>query len=145
MITIEQIRIDIKLGSCRTVFYSSQTLWWTHLDNDLLDASLKGRQAMEKKMQGLMNNPGVPKADKKKLKNLFEVAAMNKNIPLDPTGSPLFQCDSLQFLISAESTPSVYGKHEMHAFAKAHHQNCDGNYYTTWALYNQLIDNQIIK
>lgn len=141
--TIEKIRIDIKLGDCRTVYYSSQTLWWTHLDADLLDASLKGRQAMEKKMQGLLNNPGVPEPEKKKLKNLFDIAAMNKNIPLDPSGSPLFQCNAIQFLISAESTPKLYGQHGMNAFVKAHHQNCDGNYFTTWALYNQLIDNQI--
>lgn len=40
-ITLEQIKKDIESGKSDKIYYSSATTWWTHLEEDLIDAKKK--------------------------------------------------------------------------------------------------------
>ena len=42
MYTLEQIKQDIKDGKSKKIYYSTHTLWWTHLDSDLQEATIEG-------------------------------------------------------------------------------------------------------
>lgn len=140
--TIEQVKQDIKDGKSTMIFYGSQTLWWTHLDSDLEDATAKGKIAREKMHTDMMENPNVPQEHKDKMSSLYEMA--NKSavgIPSDPTGAPLYQMqEPLKWITEAEAKPEHFGEHGLEAFMKTHHQNCDDKCHAKWEEYNKMID-----
>ena len=72
------------------------------------------------------------------------------DLPCDPRGGMLLQTSAANFLTSAESDPSYYGKHGLDALMAAHNDNCvvshNDNRSTClklWDEYNDLIDQQI--
>lgn len=143
-ITIEQVKEDIKSGKCTRIYYSARTLWWTHLDSDVEEATKIGREATDEHYKKFMERTDVPESEKKRYTSLREMA--NKSIttiPLDPSGSPLFQIDEptkiMEWITVAEQKPEHFGKHGLNAFMKSHHQNCS-KCYSKWEHYNNVID-----
>jgi len=111
---------DIRRQQPAIVFYSAKTCWWTSDPNDLCCPH---------------GNPmrTCPAGD-------------GDGIPLDPSGSPLFQTDDVEgFLKSAEEAPEHYGRHGLRAFILAYHGNVlseDGlpRCSSKWEMYNDLLD-----
>lgn len=139
--TIEQVKADIKSGKCKRIYYSARTLWWTHLDSDVEEATKIGREATDEHYKKFMERTDIPESEKKRYTSLREMA--NKSIttiPLDPSGSPLYQMDDLmKWITEAENKPEHFGKHGLNAFMKSHHKNCS-KCYTKWEHYNNVID-----
>lgn len=123
MITLEQIKADIKSGKCKKIILSDKFLWWTHLESDLVDATISGEQYL------IRNDPfGLEK---------------NKHNFTDPLGGKInVNNDPHKFIIKTLLNPKHYGKHRIQAFLKAHHQNCDNFFSNKWQGYNDLIDSQ---
>jgi hypothetical protein len=141
--TIEQVREDIKSGKCKRIYYSSRTLWWTHLDSDVDEATKMGKIASDKAHEIFMERKDIPQSEKLRYSNLREMANKSiSTIPLDPTGSTLFQTDDLMdWITEAEKKPEHFGKHGLQAFMMSHHQNCN-ICFSGWDGYNNLIDNE---
>ncbi len=140
-ITLEQVKADIKSGKSTRIYYSTRTLWWTHLDSDVEEATKLGRIAMDEDGKKFMARTDVPESEKERYKKLKEMT--NKSavtIPLDPSGSTLFEMyDLMTWITEAEKKPEHFGKHGLLAFMKSHHQNCS-KCYTKWEHYNNVID-----
>ena len=47
MITLEEVKADIKSGKSKRIYYSQNNLWWTHLDSDVIEAREQGKKAQE--------------------------------------------------------------------------------------------------
>ncbi|MES2004319.1 MAG: hypothetical protein V4450_07345 [Bacteroidota bacterium] len=141
MITLEQIKKDIADGKGSRIYYSAHTLWWTHLDTDVETATEMGKQASDSRMEQMLADPTVPEEQKTRIKALRNSAPMQSTVPLDPSGSPLYQMDDVEKWIRvAEEKPAHFGKHGLDAFVKAHHQNCEGIAFQSWDHVNQVID-----
>lgn len=41
--TLEQVKRDIAEKRSTMIYYSAHTLWWTHIDEDLENATKRGR------------------------------------------------------------------------------------------------------
>ena len=144
--TIEQVKEDIKDGKCEMIYYSSSTLWWTHLTSDVEEAMKTGKAASDKRHEDMMNDPNFPQENKDKLKALKKMIGEGAvEIPMDPTGAPLMQISEKKdiegWVAASEAKPEHFGKHGVDAFMKSHHQNCDNNCFKEWAGYNEMIDN----
>lgn len=138
--TIEQVQEDIKSGKCKRIYYAAHTLWWTHLEEDLIQARAQGRKAQEIRNQKLLNDPNVPESEKERFRGLFKLVA-NSITPLDPSGSPLYQTDDVNDWVDrAIKLPTHFGRHGLAAFMKAHHQNCGGICSARWEDYNLMCD-----
>lgn len=138
-ITLEQIKSDIESGKSTMIFYSAHTLWWTHSQEDLDEATISGKSAQAKWHEELMQFEMEEQA-KKQLDFLFKMAA-NFSTPLDPSGSPLMIAKAKAWIKAAEEKPDHFGKHQLLALISAHHQNCKEKIFTSWDEYNFLIDN----
>lgn len=139
MITLEQVRADIISGKCKRIYYSSGTLWWTHLDSDVAEASEIGDREFERKNRKALDNPKVSEEIKVKLRALMNLRIKHKRdknfggIPMDPSGAPLLQTDDpKKWFELATSDPDVFGVYGLKAFMKVHHQNCNGIAYKNW-------------
>lgn len=139
--TIEQVKADIKSGKSTRIYYSARTLWWTHLDSDVEEATKIGRAISDEHYENFMKRTDVPESEKKRYTALKEMASKSAvTIPLDPSGSPLYQMDDLmKWITEAENKPEHFGKHGLNAFMKSHHQNCS-KCYSKWEHYNNVID-----
>lgn len=137
MITLEQIEEDIKSGKSTVVFFSARTLWWTHLESDLEQATEKGRIAQQKKHDDFMKSDIEDQA-KERFKSLFNQVKESK-IPLDPTGSPTYQSDASHWIKKARNDPEHFGENKLNAFLFAHHQNCGDYFFSNWDHYNNII------
>jgi len=142
--TIEQVKEDIQSGKCQRIYYSANTLWWTHLDDDVTEASDFAHSQRQERHKMAMSDPNRPKESKEKLDALFKMT--NKStvrIPMDPSGSVLLQIvdeDKLnEWISAAEKNPSHFGKLGLDAFMKSHHQNSGDNCSPYWDYYNILI------
>ena len=139
--TIDQVKADIKSGKCTLIYYSTSSLWWTHLDSDVEESMKMGRKYMEERDKKLLADPNFPEEEKKKLKTIRKLIGKNSITPLDPSGSTLYQWDEcMKWITEAEKKPEHFGKHGLDAFMKSHHQNCEGKVYEKWHHYNMLID-----
>lgn len=139
-ITLEQIKEDIKSGKCKTIYYSSQTLWWTHLEDDLKNATELGEKSQKETCEKLMNDPKVPEHDRKRMEALYK-SSREFSVPLDPSGSPLFEMHNpSEFVGRSEAEPDFFGKHKMDCFLKVHHQNCNGWCPQNWDAVNEYLD-----
>ena len=78
-----------------------------------------------------------------------DLRTLPNGLPCDPRGSVLMQCDAEAFLASAESDPSLYGRHGLATLLAAHNDNCvvseddlRNTCLVTWDEYNDLLDEQ---
>lgn len=147
MITLEQVKKDIEEGKSTMIYYSTHTLWWTHLASDVEEATKQGTIASAKEHEKILEDPNVSVEQKQRLTSLLKMA--NKfavQIPMDPTGSPLYQMEDCDKWVSeAEKKPYHFGEHRLMAFMKSHHQNCEGKCFQKWERYNELITLEDIK
>jgi hypothetical protein len=122
MVTLEEIKADIKSGKSKKIYLSDKFLWWTHLESDLVDATMSGEKYV------LKNDPfGL-----EKLATFTDPLGGKININNNPS----------KFIVKTLLNPKHYGKHRIQAFLKAHHQNCDNFFSNKWDRYNKLIDRQ---
>lgn len=141
MITLKQVKLDIMNGRSSMIYCSSRTLWWTHLDEDLTDASETGWKKMIDRHNQMMKDPTIPDLQKQKMQALFkQIKNARFNPPVDPSGAPLFQMEETDKWISeAEKKPDHFGEHGLKAFMRAHHQNCNNLCFPEWKFYNNII------
>lgn len=142
--TIEQVKADIKSGKCTRIYYSAHTLWWTHLDSDVEEATKMGRIARDKQHEMYLERKDISHAERTRYSNLVEMTKKSAvTIPLDPSGSPLYQIDEkvelMKWITAAEEKPEHFGQHKLDAFMMSHHQNCEGKCFSKWDGYNMLI------
>lgn len=148
MITLEQIEKDIKSGKSKMIYFGAHSLWWTHLDSDVKEATEQGKAALEKQNEIFFASPTVPQHEKERRRKLLDFLAESQkktghSIPTDSRGGVLYQNDKpMQWLTAAYKTPKHFGEHGLEAFLKSHHQNCGGNCFPYWREYNDLIDNE---
>lgn len=143
--TIEQVKADIASGKCTRIYYSSKSLWWTHLDDDVTESTKIGEEVFERKHRHFMSNIKIPQSEKERRDALYKsIMESEYRPPLSVDGSTLFMFtdkkDVLRWISEAEKKPEHFGKHGLDAFMKAHHQNCGGNASDKWSNYNLLID-----
>ena len=144
MITFDQIKKDIRDGKVSWIYYSSNTLWWTHLESDLIESRKLGREASKRSHDKLLASNRSDK-EKKKMSALFEMAQKGSH-PLDPSGSPLMMTEETnEWMDVAKQKPSHFGKHGLNAFMKSHHQNCNNKCHPEWGFYNKLIDDEAVS
>lgn len=145
-ITLEQIKLDIKEGRSTCIYYSAHTLWWTHLDADVKEATQQGVEQRDKDYAKLMLDPNVPDERKKTFEAAMKqikqsVEDTGHQVPLDPTGSPLLMTERPNgWIEKAERKPQHFGRHGIDTFVKAHHQNCGALVFSTWKQYDVLMD-----
>lgn len=146
MITLEKVLIDIRNGKSTMIYYSANTLWWTHLEEDLKQATEQGREAQKRQFDAMMSNPFVPASEKQRFKFIYEKAGgvEGLTIPVDPSGSPLYQMDDpLKWVMDAYAKPEHFKRHGLDAFMKTHHRNCEGICFLGWMQVNDHIDQQL--
>src|SRR5437870_5368329 len=137
MITLEEIKADIKSGKCRAIYLSAGSLWFTHLESDVKAATEIGKRYQVRVHEKMLADPTVPEETKTRLRGLLSgldklhadhPAAFKDrgSMPTDPVGAPLTIIDNpAKFIARTESKPSFYGKHGLKAFILTHNQNCD--------------------
>lgn len=144
MITLEQIKQDIASGKSTRIYYSANTLWWTHLDSDVDESTKQGVKFRQERHNEMMKNPNVPQSHKDHMNELLANIDTMHQIPLDPYSSPLYQftdqIDIDKWINVAEQKPEFFGKHGLDAFIKTHHQNHNKEL-TNWDMVNDYIDN----
>ena len=142
---IKQVKEDIKKGISKRVYYSTDSLWWTHLDSDVEEATEQGKECLKKDIEDKLQNNRIPEAQKTLMKaNLVRID--DSPTPLDPYGAPLYQIDPPSIWVDqAEKNPEHFGKHKTQALMKMHHQNCNGQLFRNWKDINEFIDNINVK
>lgn len=142
MITLKEVKQQIDAGKVPLIYYSVNTLWWTHDINDVKEATAIGSKAFDKSHEEFMNDKNISETEKENKEFLYNLCKQNDiEIPCDPTGSPLFQTtDVKQWISLAEAKPDHFGKHGIKAFMKSHHQNSDGQAHSKWNKYNEMVD-----
>ena len=147
MITLEELKTLVAAGKVPMIYYSPHTLWWTHSEKDLAEATEQGHKHREEQHGKFMADPTTSEVDKKKMDALFKLSNSSPHkMPVDPTGAPLYQMDKPDKWISgAEAKPTHFGRHGLEGFMKSHHQNCEGVVGLTWETYNLLIDKEKYK
>lgn len=110
---------DIKAENPETVWYSVNSCWWTHRQEDV--QTLEDVRPMRE---------GDP-----------------ERMPCDPRGGMLMMGSAADFIANAEADPERYGKHGLDAFIASHNDNCiisrlDPRPYclSSWGEYNLHID-----
>jgi hypothetical protein len=154
--TLLQIKQDIRSGKSKRIYLSSVTLWWTHLDSDVKEATERGKEYQKRIHEKRMNDDKIPAEEKARLNSLFNYLQESRakqeqffkdagiknsiGIPLDPTGSPLLQNDNpMKWVTASESKPSHFGIKGLKAFVFSHHQNCSQFFSNKWADYNEYM------
>jgi hypothetical protein len=154
-ITLEQVEADIKAGKCKMIYLCSFSLWWTHLDADVAEATEQGHVFRAEADQNMLNDPNCPEEQKARLRGLkqFHANLIKENpeafpggasaVPVSPIGAPLLQNDDpAKFIAQSRQFANNYGKHGLKAFIKTHHRNCEDHFYNKWHKYNDLIDQE---
>ena len=155
-ITLEQVEADIKSGKCKSIFLCSFTLWWTHDEADLEDATHRGRIFRAESDARMLADPNVPEEAKARLRALKaghdklvkdnpEAFPTDQGLPVSPIGAPLLQNnDPVKFIKQTKlfASHGAFGKHGLKTFIKTHHRNCTDHFYNKWDKYNDLIDKE---
>lgn len=144
MITIDQIKDDIISGKSKKVYYSSQTLWWSHLEKDVEQATETGKLTAITLIQNQIES-NIPEGQKKILKAQIQ-SIRDSEMLFDPIGAILLQIDEpTKWISEAEESPKYFGKHELNAFMLCHHQNFKDGCPMKWDEVNNYIDNIKVK
>ena len=143
-LTLDNVKQDIQSGKSRMIYYSAQTLWWTHLAEDLQESMEQGIAAQKERVTELLNDPSIPEARKVFMRQHLE-SHRNHKVPLDPSGSPLMQTDDVVgWVKKAEAKPEHFGRHGLKALMKTHHHNCNRWCPQSWAAVNAYLDRALI-
>lgn len=136
MVKFKALKKKIFQNKVKTIWYSSRTGWWTHDPKDLERA---GRMFHDRKIEELTAkmNKSQDLIERQKIRNVIEKLRISiPQIPLDPSGAPLYIADNPKiFIKNAENNPDHYGEHGLDAFMKAHHKNCNGHCHADFDLY----------
>jgi hypothetical protein len=142
-ILIDNVKADIESGKSKMIYFSSRTLWWSHLDSDVEEATKQGLIETERRHNEFMANPKNSQADKDKMaalkQQLSTIQGLKEGmgghgLPTDPTGAPLLQMDGcMKWISEAEAKPEHFGEFGLYAFMTTHHQNAQGNGFGDWS------------
>lgn len=122
-VTIDDILFEIRIGRAKKIYFSGACLWWTHSEEDLQEATRRGREY------------------RKAIAQKNEAAIINLHAQSDPLGNPVKTYDKPGLWIKRSlSNPRHFGKHGIKAFIKTHHQNCNTYFSNRFQGYNDLID-----
>lgn len=145
-ITLEQVQQDIKDGKSTAIYYSSRTLWWTHLPEDLKEATAIGKQYTDLLLKRMLADPTVSNEKKDEIEKYIGIMQRSHEmhpeggVPTDPTGAPLLQInDPALWVNEAINKPDHFGRHKLDAFIASHHRN-DGEYFFSWDQINTFLD-----
>lgn len=141
-ITLQQVKDAIASGKCKLIYYSETTLWWTDDPQDLVAATIIGKEFCTQRHNAEMKSPKFNREAKSKLKQLYNSFINAKNLPpLDFVGNPILETDDLgKWITGAEGSPQIFGRNGLDAFMKTHHKNCDGKSFVNWDEANFCID-----
>lgn len=156
MITLEQVKKDIIAGRSTAIYLCTHTLWWTHLDSDVTEATKIGRAYRDRIDEKMLADPNFPEEKKVRIRalkaGLAKLIADNPqafpdggpSIPLSPVGAPLTMNNNpMRFIDQSHQFASRFGKHGLKAFMRTHHQNESKHFYSKWDKYNELIDKDL--
>jgi hypothetical protein len=116
-ITLEQVEQEVAKKGIEVLYFSSQSLWWSHLESDVEEATAIGNV----KLHAFLANRPEELAKAKRF-----------NLPVDPIGgmvTPNFNLDTIETL---KLSPDIFGDGGVNTFMASHHQNCfdkDGNHF----------------
>ncbi len=150
-ISLDQVKDDIRSGKCKRIYLSSQSLWWTHLESDVQEATRQGFEFKKRVQEKLLNDPNIPTEDKHILiKMNADVEASYVNNPklllnhaffTDPIAHMIIENNFPErFIAQTIMNPAHFGKHKLKAFMQAHHQNTKDFFGNKWKAYNDYID-----
>jgi hypothetical protein len=133
--TIKEIENDIRSGKCTAIYYSSGSLWWTHLESDLIDSTKKGINYQKVMKEKMLQDPSITDEHKKKFQSLFNIAT--STVPLDPIGNVICKMTNpKKWMVMSLLNPKHYGACGLRAFIYTHHQNCTTFFSNNWNAYN---------
>lgn len=136
--TLTQVKLDILEGRSELLFYGASVLWWTHLVEDLEEATERAvdiRVNREKFLEAKRKKKGLKPHEANELRQLSKLGSFEHQIPLDPTGGPVLQINAKSFIDQAEANVKHFGLNGLNALMFAHHRNCV-NIYRSWSQYN---------
>lgn len=142
MVTLKQLKREMRTGT-KYVWFSAGTLWWTHDERDVNEATKTGRNYFEKQLVKKVNSQLVSLKEKESLFAIKE--NMKKNLPCDPIGFPLKKMDFVTWMNNSLAAEKQYGKHRINAFLMTHHQNNKSFFTNKWDSVNEYIDKLIQK
>lgn len=138
MITLKQLKRAARIDGEKFVYFSSGSLWWTHLQSDVDEATIAGRKYFLRELKNKVNRQDVSPQEKKML---LEISSnQSKGLPCDPVGFPIKKMNYNTWLEQSLSNPEHFGKHGLNAFVFTHHQNCKSFFSNKWDSYNDYID-----
>ena len=137
-LTLDQVQEDIKSGKSKKAYYSVHSLWWTHLEQDLINATELGNEISKKRHAMFMADPNIPKEKKNQMESLFS-QIKDSTIPTDPFGGPLMEIEVEKWVQGAIDKPEHFGENTLDAFMIVHHQNQSSFPVKNWKEANLLI------
>jgi len=133
---LKQLIADDKV---KTIYYSTKTVWWTHDEKDVEEATIKGKKALSRNIRKEIK-PDIPEGQKKVLKAHLQ-SLKDTPIPFDPFGSPLYKMDApKEYIKQAEENPDHFGKHRLDSLMLGHHKNSTGKAFRNWQEVSSYID-----
>lgn len=142
MITLKQLEREMRIGT-KFVWFSSGSLWWTHSEKDVSDATKLGYDYFQKELVKKVNSQLVSSNEKQALFKIRE--NINKKMPCDPVGFPLKKMNFKTWMKNSLDAEELYGKHGLNAFLMTHHQNNKSFFTNKWDSVNNYIDKLISK
>ena len=132
MITLKEIKSEILVGKCTTIYYST------------------GNIVLKHRHEAYMKRYDIPAEAKLKMEQMKKISESGAvQTPLDPTGCTLFEMHNPKKWISgSEEKPTHFGRHGLKAFMLSHHRNSQystnesiqWNIFEGWEEYNKIID-----
>ena len=142
MITLEGIKESILEEESEVIYYSAQTLWWTHSEIDLTEATYTGREYTAKKIRKRISSI-KSRTEKRELKEALRMLLEESTMAVDPEGNKVFETSNVKaWMEKAEERKEHFGKNGIEAFIRTHHRNCNGWCPTKWEQVNSFIDIQ---
>ena len=121
--TLKIVNDDIKARRSTAIYICSTSLWWTHLESDVIESTRLGLEYRKSKGMALSNY-----FDKK----------------LSPCGLPLIKKpDPFKFLNNSVKMAFTLSKeHGLDVLIFTHHQNCKKHFFNTYDKYIEVMTNK---
>lgn len=140
-ISIHRVKEDIESGESTMIYYSTRTMWWTHLDTDLVDSTIKGREKTYKSLEKRLDMENLNDTARQQIQEAINEIKYNCTLPVDLEGNVLYMHnDPKGWVDDAEERSYLFGKHGLDAFMQSHHQNCNKGCPKTWEDINNYLD-----